>query len=64
MIEVSMVEVLLLAWAGIATAAWLHARDDSRTARRMLMMFIENKDARDQVLKAHDEFVRRQGERI
>ena len=62
MIEISLTELVFLVWAGLATAAWLNARDDARVSRKMLALFIENKDAREQIIKAHEEFMRKQGE--
>ena len=62
MIEISLTEIVFLVWAGLATAAWLSARDDARVSRKMLALFIENKDAREQIIKAHEEFMRKQGE--
>ena len=59
MVEVSFENVALMIWAGLATAAWLHARDDARMAKKMLMLFIENKEAREDLLRAHAEFMRR-----
>ena len=60
MVEVSLTEIAMLVWAGLATAAWLSAREDARIAKKMLHLFIENKDAREQIVKAHEEFMRKQ----
>lgn len=57
MIEISLTEIILLAWAVLATASWINARDDARVAKKILVHFIENKEAREQMLKAHAEFV-------
>ena len=56
--EVSFENVILMIWAGLATAAWLHARDDARMAKKMMMLFIENKEAREEILRAHERFMR------
>ena len=61
MIEISLTEIVLLVWAGVATASWLNAREDARVGRHILKLFIENKDAREQILKAHEEFMRKHG---
>lgn len=58
MIEITLTEIVLIVWAGIATAAWLSAKDDARVSKKMLRLFIENKDAREQILKAHAEWAR------
>lgn len=62
MIEISVTEILLLAWAAIATASWLSVREEARIARKMLVLFIENPEARSQMIKAHEEFTRRKEE--
>ena len=57
MIEISLTEIILLAWAVLATASWINARDDARVAKKLLVHFIENKEARDRLIEAHAEFV-------
>lgn len=61
MIEISLIDIALMVWAGLATAAWLSAREDARVSKKMLVLFIENKDAREQIVKAHEEFMRKHG---
>ena len=63
MIEITLTEIVLIAWAGLATAAWLSAREDARVGRKLLKLFIEDKEAREQIIKSHDEFMRKHGER-
>lgn len=62
MIEISLTEIAMLAWAGLATAAWLSAREDARVSRKMLVLFIENPEARAQIIKAHEDYMRRKEE--
>lgn len=62
MIEISLTEIAMLVWAGLATAAWLNAREDARVSRKMLVLFIENPEARAQIIKAHEDYMRKQGE--
>ena len=62
MIEITLTEIVLIVWAGLATAAWLSAREDARVSRKVLVLFIEDKNAREQIIKAHEEFMRRKGE--
>jgi hypothetical protein len=57
MIEVTLTEMVLIAWAVLATAAAFKYKDDLHSMKRMLVVFIENKEARDQLLKAHKEFM-------
>jgi len=61
MIEITLTEMALLLWAFGMTALWMHAREDARVSKRMLRLFIENKDAREQILKAHAEWARENG---
>jgi hypothetical protein len=60
MIEVTFIEVVLFAWAVLATAAAFKYKDEARAIKRMLVLFVENKEAREQLLKAHEQFVKEQ----
>ena len=57
MLEISFTEMVLFAWAVLATAAWWQSRDDAKVSHKMLMLFIENKQAREQMLAAHEKFM-------
>jgi hypothetical protein len=46
MIEFSLIEILLLAWAGIATGMALHYREEDRNHRGFVATLIENKGLR------------------
>jgi hypothetical protein len=46
MIEISLIEILLLAWAGIATGMALHYREEDKNHRGFVATLIENKDLR------------------
>ena len=50
----------LLAWAVGASAAAFKFRDDARSMGRMMQLFVSNKDARDQLVEAHERFTREQ----
>lgn len=58
MIEISLIEMVLLAWAVLATAAAFKYKDEARMGKRMLQVFIERKDVRDQLIAAHAEFMK------
>ena len=60
MIEITLTEMVLLAWGVLATAAAFRYKEDAYTTRRMLQVFIENKSAREQLLKAHEQFMKEQ----
>jgi hypothetical protein len=60
MIEITFIEIVLFAWAVLATAAAFKYREQAQVGKRILQVFIENGDAREQILKAHDEFVKGQ----
>ena len=48
MIELSFTEIILLAWAGIATGMALHYREEDRNHRGFVTTLIENKNLRDE----------------
>ena len=60
MIEITLIEMVLFAWAVLATAAMFKYKDEARSLKRMMVTFVENKEARDQLLKAHEQFVKEQ----
>ena len=60
MIEITFIEMVLFTWAVLATAAALKYKDDLRSIKRMMVAFVENKGVREQVLKAHEEFMKEQ----
>ena len=63
MIEFTLTEIVFMVWAALATASWLSAREEARMSNKMVLLFIENKEVREQVLKAHEEFLRKQGDK-
>ena len=60
MIEITFIEIVLFAWAVVATAAAFKFREEVFVGRRMFQLFVENKEAREQLLKAHAEFMKEQ----
>ena len=60
MIEITFIEMVLFTWAVLATAAALKYKDDLRSIKRMMVAFVENKGVREQILKAHEEFMKEQ----
>ena len=56
MIEFSFIEMVLLIWAVLATAGYLTARQDEKVARHILRVFIENPEARKQMVDAFEDF--------
>lgn len=48
MIELSFTEVILLAWAGIATGMALHYREEDRNHKGFVFALIENKGLREE----------------
>ena len=54
--EISTLEVGLLVWAFVATALWMDARGDAKTARTILRHFIENPKAREHMLETFEEY--------
>jgi len=48
MIEFTFAEIILLAWAGLATGMALHYRQEDRNHRGFVNTLIENKGLRDE----------------
>ena len=55
MIEITLTEMFLLVWAVLATAGYLSAKQDEKVARHILRIFIENPEARKQMVDAFEE---------
>ena len=51
MIEVSISEIVLFAWAFIATGLYLKTKHEETMVRKLFMHMIENKDARDEMIR-------------
>lgn len=51
MIEFSITEIVLMVWAGIATALYFHERHQAHMARFVFRHFVENPEAREEMLK-------------
>jgi len=58
MIEITFTEILLLAWAGIATGMALHYRDQERNHRGLVSTLIENKDLRAEFFNKVDTHIK------
>ena len=56
--DFTVLELVLLVWAVVATAWWLEARNDARMSRFVLTKFIEDPKARAHVLESFEEFKR------
>ena len=54
--EITIAEILLFAWAALATGAAFKYREDEERARYFLKMLIENEKARDQIVGAYEDF--------
>lgn len=58
MIEVSMTEIALMVWAGLATASALHYRAQELGARRFIRALLKDKELRDKVVADFQEHMR------
>jgi len=56
--DFTVVELVLIVWAVVATSLWFDARSDARTARHILRLFIEDKEARDKMVESFEKFKR------
>ena len=51
MIEVSITEIVLFAWASLATALYLKTKHEENMVRTLFMHLIENDEAREEMVK-------------
>jgi hypothetical protein len=51
MIEVSILEMVLFAWASIATGLYLKTKQEETMVRKLFMHMIENDEAREEMVK-------------
>jgi len=54
MIEISISEIVLFAWAFIATGLYLKTKQEEHMVRKLFMHMIENKEARDEMVKQYE----------
>jgi protease II len=54
MIEVSITEMVLFAWAIIATGLYFRTKQEEHMVRKLFMHMIENKEARDEMIKQYE----------
>ena len=55
MIEVSITEIVLFAWGFVMTALYLKTRQEEHMVRTVIMHFVENKEAREEMIKQFEE---------
>jgi len=53
--DFTVLELVLLVWAVVATAWWWEARQDARMSRFVLIKFIEDKEVRDKMVRDFEE---------
>lgn len=58
MIELSLIDAVLLCWAGVATGTALHYKSGERAAKMFIKALLSNKDLRDKVVAEYEEFQR------
>ena len=51
MIEISISEIVLFAWASIATGLYLKTKQEEHMVRKLFMHLIENDEAREEMVK-------------
>ena len=51
MIEISISEIVLFAWASLATGLYLKTKHEETMVRKLFMLMIENDEARDHLVK-------------
>lgn len=50
MIEITMTELALLIWAGVATSLWLSTREEVKRAKMFVRAMLENEELRNTVV--------------
>ena len=55
MIEVSITEIVLFAWGFLMTALYLKTKQEEHMVRTVFMHFVENPEAREEMLKRFEE---------
>jgi len=56
-----LLNLVLLAWAGVATGFWLDARRDAKLTKRVVIHLVENKDEREKFFAGADLMVQSKG---
>ena len=59
--EITITEIMLFAWAIIATGFALKYRDDEHKTRFFLKVLIEDEKAREKMVQAFEDFKKRTG---
>ena len=54
MIEISISEIVLFAWASIATGLYLKTKQEEHMVSKLFMHLIENKEASDEMVKQYE----------
>jgi hypothetical protein len=54
MIEVSITEIVLFAWASLATGMYFKVKHEEHMVRKVFMHMIENKEAREEMVKQYE----------
>lgn len=55
-LNITLTEILLFCWAVLASAAAFKYMEEARVIKKMLVIFIEDEGARNQILEAHKRF--------
>lgn len=50
MIEITMTELALLIWAGMATSLWLSTREETKRAKLLIRAMLENEELRNHLV--------------
>ena len=54
MLEITYTDIFLFAWASVMTALYFKARHEERMIRIVFMHFVENPEARDQIVAQYE----------
>lgn len=60
MIEITLTEMVLFAWAVLATAAAFKYKEEDNRSRMVLMAVMQDKGLRDKLVAAYQDFIKEQ----
>jgi hypothetical protein len=62
MIELTIADMFLLGWAIVATLGWMKNKETVKDANKFIHVILNDKTAREGILKQHEEFMRQREE--
>jgi hypothetical protein len=57
-LNITLIELALFTWAAVATGFAMMYKENDRMARAVILHILDNKDARDKMVAAHEQFMK------